>query len=178
MHWNPSGDHSDLLVVCLSDGSLQLLSVKESANLVVSSSPTSLNFRAVSGVGWGGRERSVRERERVNTCLCGHVSLVCWSPKGKQIAIGTKEGHIVQVSAKEVKQTLHLQMAPSSNHLPLLFSRAPLWRRSDTLALTCLAALPCKCRTCSGSQPSSLPSSIRHKQRLTRHRASSFRLAL
>ncbi|XP_039253747.2 nuclear pore complex protein Nup214-like isoform X2 [Styela clava] len=77
MQWNPSPVWPNLLAICLSSGSFHLLSVEDTATEIAIRPD---NFGATT---------------------------VCWSPKGKQMVVGKKDGNLLQFTQKlEVKRSI------------------------------------------------------------------------
>lgn len=104
--WNPSNEYPDLLAVSLSSGLLQLLCIKDDVSVVCSKA----DVHAVSGKGNLGLV--------YHCCVKSSLLAVCWSPKGKQIAAGLRNGEVVQIGLKKVTNCLYKISPYLMNLLP------------------------------------------------------------
>lgn len=99
MSWNPSVQSS--LACCLSDGSLHIIELKDNGTYTVVSLPSKSSTLYVN---------YFNLFNYFSNCLHVYISDRClsWSPKGKQIVIGSSNGSLTQYKPelKAVKQYL------------------------------------------------------------------------
>nr|CAB3264510.1 nuclear pore complex protein Nup214-like [Phallusia mammillata] len=77
LHWNPAQENAFYLAICVSDGTFQILAVQENVQEVA------------------------KKSSEFGACT------VCWSPKGKQMVIGRKDGSLQQYTpTMEIRRTI------------------------------------------------------------------------